>query len=129
MEIKIQPKSCKMNNGVPQGSVLGPGLINVCYHLVMSSAGMASISVDTPMTHSFTSYITCIPTLNDTVLNVDIQSRMAENVLKFSQDKTEALVFGTEAQRTTVNVKLRTGIKPILTVTFYTNIYTLNQLN
>ncbi|KAJ0062165.1 hypothetical protein NL108_017132 [Boleophthalmus pectinirostris] len=103
---------CKMECGVPQGSILGPTLFNL-YMLPLGQVirrhgvNFHSYADDTQL------YIAVSPddlSPIDTLFNciLDIKSWMAANFLQLNQGKTEVLIIGPEAQRERLKAKLQT---------------------
>ena len=108
-----------LEQGIPQGSTLGPILFNlfvsplgdICWAQGIKFTGYADDTQNymsfRPLTNSLEPQITCINKLESCL--ADVRSWMQVNFLKLNESKTEFIIFGTRQQLNkvgTVNIRI-----------------------
>ena len=107
-----------LEQGIPQGSTLGPILFNLCVpswrYLSGPGNKIAGYVDDTqnymsfrPLTNLLEPQITCISKLE--LCLVDVRSWMQVNFLKLNESKTEFIIFGTRQKLNkvrTINIRI-----------------------
>ena len=119
LEEVAESSSKPLEQGIPQGSTLGPILINlfmsplggICQAQRIKFAGYADAAQNymsfRPLTNSLQCQINCINKLESCL--TDGKSWMQVNFLKLNESKTEFIIFGTRQQlnkERTINIRI-----------------------